>query len=395
MTAPSAAPAERVGVWLLGARGSVATTVVAGAAAVSAGLVDPIGLVCERPPLSDAPLPAIDSLVFGGHDILDLALRKRAEKLSDEGVIPPRLLPAIIESLDSADDRIRPGYEPGPHSIESPQDAIVRLTEDIERFRELNSLDRVVVIDLTSTEPPVEPHPAHTSLIELRAALHADEDVLPASSMYAMAAFESGSGYACFTPSAGPRLPALDELARYQGVPYAGSDGKTGETLLRTALAPMFVSRGLRVRSWSGSNILGGGDGASLADDDRQKSKVQSKKASLEHMLGAVVDAPLHIDYVEDMGEWKTAWDHISFEGFLGVRMKMQFTWEGCDSALAAPLILDIARLVAAAHREGHSGPLPELGFFFKETLVEGEPADLPTQYENLCRFAASLGSNA
>ena len=388
---PRTAGTERVGVWLLGARGSVATTTIAGAAAVSAGLVDPIGLVCERPPLSGAALPGVGDLVFGGHDVIDVQLRKRAEELSEDGVIPGWLIPAIGDALDEVEHRILPGVEPG--TGESPQAAVERVARDLRVFRESTGVDRVVVIDVSSTEPPIAPHPAHTSLLELRAALHADEDVLPASSLYAMAAFEEGCGFVGFTPSAGPRLAALDELARLHGVPYAGCDGKTGETLLRAAVAPMFTSRALRVRSWAGTNILGGGDGAALADSARAESKLRSKAGELERLIGAPVDAPLHIDFVEDMGDWKTSWDHISFEGFLGVRMKMQITWEGCDSALAAPLILDLARLVAAAHREGCGGPLPELGFFFKEALTGDQPADLAGQYDALCSFAASLGS--
>jgi myo-inositol-1-phosphate synthase len=352
--------------------------------------VDPIGLVCERPPLSGAALPGVGDLVFGGHDVIDVQLRKRAEELSENGVIPGWLIPAIGDALDEVEHRIVPGVEPG--TGESPEGSVERIARDLRSFKETTGADRVVVIDLSSTEPPIVPHPAHTSLLELRAAIHADEDVLPPSSLYAMAAFEEDCGFVSFTPSAGPRLPALDELARLKGVPYAGCDGKTGETLLRAAVAPMFVNRALRVRSWSGTNILGGGDGAALADSARAESKLRSKAGELERLIGAPVDAPLHIDYVEDMGDWKTSWDHISFEGFLGVKMKMQITWEGCDSALAAPLILDLARLVSAAHREGHGGPLPELGFFFKEALVDDQPADLGSQYDALCSFAASLG---
>jgi myo-inositol-1-phosphate synthase len=193
-----------------------------------------------------------------------------------------------------------------------------------------------------------------------------------------------------FTPSVGPRLPALDQAAVVAGVPYAGSDGKTGETMVRAALAPMFAARALRVRSWSGTNLLGGGDGATLADPDHAASKLRSKSDGLERILGAGVTQPLHIDYVPDMGGWKTAWDHIAFEGFLGVRMKMQFTWEGCDSALAAPLILDLVRLTAAAQRAGRSGALPELGFFFKAPLDDA-PVDLGSQYARLCEFASCL----
>ena len=159
-----------------------------------------------------------------------------------------------------------------------------------------------------------------------------------------------------FTPSVGARLPAIEALAEAHEVPLAGSDGKTGETFMKSALAPAFAARALKVRSWAGMNLLGGGDGAALADPERAQSKLDSKGRLLEEILGYPVEAPIHIEDVRDMGEWKTAWDHIVFEGFLGVRMKLQFTWEGCDSALAAPLLLDLIRLLALALERGERG---------------------------------------
>jgi myo-inositol-1-phosphate synthase len=246
---------------------------------------------------------------------------------------------------------------------------------------------------VASTEAPAAPHPAHASLTALDAALASEPAVLPPSSAYAYAAFTAGCPYVDFTPSAGARLPALDELARIRALPYAGSDGKTGETMLRSVLGPMFASRGLRVRSWSGTNLLGGGDGANLADPGAFASKRTSKQRTLRDALGYAVDGDVHIDYVPDLGDWKTAWDHVSFEGFLGVRMQLQLTWQGCDSALAAPLVLDLARLVDAAHRDGQSGPLRALAFFFKDPVGDDVPGGLAAQFELLTRWAASLPS--
>lgn len=401
-TDPAAAAAqERVGVWLVGARGSLATTTVAGCAAIAAGLRDTTGLVTERAPLSAAPLPALDRLVFGGHDVAETTIRKQAEALADDGVIPATVLLGVGEALDAADEHVRPGVL--PHSGEPPAEAIARVRTDLESFRRRTGVDRIVVINVASTEAVVRPHAAHASMAALDAALGAGRDVLPPSSMYALAAFEAGCSFVDFTPSTGARLPALDEAAREARVTYAGSDGKTGETLVKSALAPMFGHRNLGVRSWAGTNLLGGGDGATLADPDRVQSKLRSKSRTVEQALGYAVDQPLHIDYVADMGGWKTAWDHISFTGFLGVKMTMQFTWQGCDSALAAPLVLDLARLVAAAHAAGRVGPLPELGYFFKDGLGnapggglgnapgDGQHADLTQQYLALCDFAASL----
>jgi myo-inositol-1-phosphate synthase len=152
----------------------------------------------------------------------------------------------------------------------------------------------------------------------------------------------------------------------------------------------MFSARALKVRSWSGTNLLGGGDGETLADPVTVGSKLESKARGLAALLGDHVTAPLHIDNVPDLGEVKTAWDHVSFEGFLGARMSLQFTWTGYDSALAAPLILDLARLVGAAHAAGQTGVLTELGFFFKDPLGSDEHR-FAEQTRRLTDWAATL----
>ena len=161
-----------------------------------------------------------------------------------------------------------------------------------------------------------------------------------------------------FTPSPGSTVPALVELAEERGVPHMGSDGKTGETLVKTVLAPLFAGRALRVLSWEGYNMLGNRDGFVLSDPQARESKTRSKDRALKQILG---DDDLHakvtIDYVPSLDDWKVAWDYIHFEGFLGARMSMQFTWQGNDSALAAPLVLDLARLAAFAHAQGERRP--------------------------------------
>ncbi|MEV2265416.1 inositol-3-phosphate synthase [Nonomuraea africana] len=372
------------GLWLIGARGSVATTVVAGAAAIRSGLLPPQGCVAES--LPPCGLPGIGELMFGGHDIASISLRKRAERLSEAGVIPPALPALLADELDAAEAEIRPGY-----SREGGQAAAAaRLAGDLIAFRDRHGLDRVVVVDVSSTEPPVTWRPEFADLGALETALAGGAEVLPPSSLYAYAAFRAGCGYVAFTPSAGPALPALEELAAAEGLPYAGRDGKTGETLVKSALAPMFAGRGLKVRSWSGLNLLGGGDGATLADPSARQSKEVSKDRTVPGILGREVEGRTHIDYVADLGEWKTAWDHVTFEGFMGVRMTLQFTWQGCDSALAAPLVLDLARLVARAHERGRTGVLGELGYFFKDPLGGDEHA-LAVQYERLRAFAEAL----
>jgi myo-inositol-1-phosphate synthase len=379
---------RRTGVWLIGARGSLAVTSMAGAAAVRAGLAEPIGLVGETPALASVGLPSLTDLVFGGHDVVDTPLQKRAEQLVQSGVLPTALPAAVADDLRAAGAEIRQGAH---RDDRSPQSVTAeRLAADLTSFRDRNDLDRVVVMNVSSTEPVVEPRQEHDDLTALRAAIRTSPDVLPTSALYAYAAFTAGCSFIDFTPSTGARLPALHELALSRGLPYGGSDGKTGETLVKTALAPMFAARALRVLSWSGTNLLGGGDGATLADPEAAASKTASKQRSVAETLGHEVDGQTHIDYVPDLGDWKTAWDHVSFAGFLGVRMSLQFTWQGCDSALAAPLVLDLARLAARAHQAGEVGPLAALAFFFKDPIGSTEHR-LSTQYDQLCAWAGGL----
>jgi len=383
---------EPTGLWLVGARGSVATTAVTGLLALRAGLTAPTGCVTEREPFTEIGLPSWENLVVGGHDVVHTPLDKRAEQLAEGGLIPHRVLTATAAGLRAVDAEIRDGYHPATHTG-AQADAAARLAADIADFRAEHGLARVVVVNVASTEPPVPHVPEHDSLDDLRRAL-ADPSraVLPPSSLTAYAALTAGCSFVDFTPSPGVRLPALHELALAEGLPYAGSDGKTGETLLRTVLAPMFTARALRVRSWAGTNLLGGGDGANLADPDQARGKLESKARGLAALLGDSVTAPLHIDNVPDLGEQKTAWDHVSFEGFLGARMSLQLTWTGLDSALAAPLVLDLARLVSAAHAAGRSGPLAELAFFFKDPVGTDEHR-FAQQTEMLTEWARGLGA--
>ncbi|MEI7058358.1 inositol-3-phosphate synthase [Nocardioides sp. CCNWLW239] len=382
---------ERQGLWLVGACGSVGVTTTVGALAVRAGLAGRVGLVSEQPEIAAAGLPALDDLVIGGHDLCSEPLAKRAERLAAGGVVPAGILPAIASELEQVDARLRTGYDPAGSE---PQGAAVeRLTADLVAFREEHGLDRVVVVDVASTEPPAEVVTGGplTDPDALDAALAAGESPLPASSVYVLAAYRAGCPVVSFTPSPGPRLPVLVTLAERAGLPWAGSDGKTGETLLKSALAPMFATRALQVNAWASYNMLGGGDGATLADPDNARSKLVTKAQGLEAMLGHPVDGPMHIDYVPDHGDWKTAIDHVSFEGFLGVRMSLQFTWNGCDSALAAPLVLDLARLTLRAHQAEESGPLP-FGFFFKDPAGSTEHR-LGTQWEELVAWCGRVGA--
>ncbi|MEU6058448.1 inositol-3-phosphate synthase [Streptomyces sp. NPDC047097] len=362
----------RTGVWLVGARGSVATTAVAGCAALAAGLHPPTGMVTETGPFASAGLPPLASLVFGGHDTAAAPLPKRAEELTHGGVLPHGLATAVHAELAAADAEIRPGG-PQPGDIRGDQELIAAFAADIADFTRRHGLARTVVVNVASTEPAPDEGAAR----------------LAPSSLYAAAALRAGCPYANFTPSTGLRTPALEAEAARAAVPYAGRDGKTGQTLLRSVLAPMFLQRALAVRAWSGANLLGGGDGAALADPAAAAAKNAGKERVLADTLGHTPEGQVHIDDVPALGDWKTAWDHIAFDGFLGSRMVLQTIWQGCDSALAAPLVLDLARLLARTQEAGLTGPRPELGFYFKDP--DGGPAALADQYAALLAFAQRL----
>ncbi|MGN9779369.1 inositol-3-phosphate synthase [Micromonospora sp. H33] len=376
------------GIWLVGARGSVAVTSIVGALALRAGLAGPTGCVTELPALRSPALPGYADLVFGGHDVAATPLTKKAEALAAAGVVPPRLVAALLHDLAAVEGDVRPVPTGGRQA-----DVAAALAADLERFRERHGLDRVVVVNVSSTESVPPPHPAHADLAALESAMAVEAGVLPASAMFAFAAFTAGCSYVDFTPSTGARLPALAELAERERLPYAGHDGKTGETLVKSVLAPMFAMRHLVVRTWSGVNLLGGGDGANLAEPAANAAKAASKQRVLGETLGYVPQGGTRIEFVEELGDFKTAWDLVTFSGFLGTPMRMEFTWHGCDSALAAPLVLDLARLTAAAHAAGRTGPLTELAFFFKDPLGAA-PHSLTEQWSLLCDFVRQLDAD-
>ncbi|WP_395245260.1 inositol-3-phosphate synthase [Agromyces sp. MMS24-K17] len=356
----------RVGLWLIGARGSVATTVAVGVHALAAGIAPPTGCTTAGPGLAGVPMPGFDEIVIGGHDVSTTPLSERAEALALAGMIPAAIVAAVRDDLVRTDAEIRPGYDPRTHRG-GQGDAVRDLAGDIAAFRERHGLARVTVVDVSSTEPLPGDRPEFHDVAALAAALGDPTlAVLPPSSVAALAAVEAGASYACFTPSAGLGLPVLREIASPR-IAFAGQDGKTGETLLRTVLAPMFTERGMHVHSWAGANLLGGGDGQTLADPEAVRSKLVSKNRGLRSLVGDHVVAPLHIDNVPDLGDVKTAWDHVHAEGFLSTRITLQTTWSAYDSMLAAPLVIDLARLLSLADAAGERGVVRALGAFFKD----------------------------
>ena len=350
------------GLWLIGASGNVATTVAVGLSALRRGLAATTGLVSELPALAGVDLVPLADIALGGCDVRAPDLVARADRLAEvERALSPRLVDAVRPDLEALSAAITPGVAAGsPAAVDEIQAAL-------RRFVDRHRLDRIAVVNLASTEAPFE------------AALIADPDQLwraiaagapvPPSAIYAAACLDLGCAYLNFTPSLGSAMPAHDALAEARGAVHAGRDGKTGQTLLKTVLAPMFAGRNLRVLSWFGQNILGNDDGKNLADPDVRRSKERSKSQALPEMLGYTPDAHVDIRYLAPLGDWKVAWDHILFEGFLGTRMTLELSWHGVDSILAAPLVLDLARLADRALRRGERGLLDYLAVFFKEPL--------------------------
>jgi myo-inositol-1-phosphate synthase len=297
-------------------------------------------------------------------------------------VLDGELLSLLHDDLAEASRNLRPGYLVNPSAAlvemardgraaraRSPRAVVEGIQRDLAEFRAAHDLERVVVVNVSSTEPPRRLPIEYAHLDGFRTMLGARRpgQALTGSALHAYAALDLGCPYVNFTPSPGSTIPALLELAEERGVPHMGSDGKTGETLVKSVLAPLFPGRALRVLSWEGYNLLGNRDGLVLADPEARESKTRSKDQALRQILK---DGDLHakvtIDYVPSLDDWKVAWDYVHFEGFLGARMSMQFTWQGNDSALAAPLVLDLVRFADFAHAQGERGLMPHLAAYFK-----------------------------
>ncbi len=392
---------RRVGLWLIGACGGVGSTTALGLAALARGLTPNYGLVTALPALASLDLDSPEWFVVGGHDIRRMSLHGAVRELHERAnVIDSRTIDSCTDLLESWTANIRPGVTYRTNSaitdladrqdlkaFATPRAAIEQIQADMKAFQAAHKLDQVVVVNAASTEPPFTTSDDQHSLERLVAALDKGSPALPTSGIYAFAAIDAGFPYLNLTPSRGATLPALEELARKRGVPLAGQDLKTGETLLKSVLAPLFARRNLRVRSWVGHNILGNRDGLVLSDPENKASKVTSKEALLTELLGYKPQSHVSIEYIESLDDWKTAWDHIHFEGFLGTKMTLQFTWQGCDSLLAAPLVIDLTRLVLLAQRRGERGTLRHLASFFKSPIEVSEH-DFGKQFEMLENYA-------
>lgn len=373
---------KKLGVWLVGGCGNVAATAILGLVGLQKKLAPTTGLVTELSDFSALPLAEWDDLVIAGHDIRTPNLRATVGRLANEQVVPHELVEACSDELSAIDARIKPGiaYKAGDairaladvsvddDATTAPRTLVSRLQNDLESFIEANDLRGAVVVNVASTEPPLASElPDRWEAFD--AMLDQPGAAIPASTLYAVAALELGLPFVNFTPSAGASFSAVEDLAKRKKICHAGQDGKTGETLMKTVLAPMFAERNLEVLSWVGHNIFGNLDGRILDNPENRAAKVATKDRVVGGTLGYDPQTLVSIEYIESLGDWKTAWDHIHFRGFLGTLMTLQFTWQGCDSALAAPLVLDLVRLVDVAQRAGEVGAVTSLAAFFKRPL--------------------------
>jgi myo-inositol-1-phosphate synthase len=399
---------RRVGLWLIGAFGGVGTTAAMGLAALRRGVIRPTGLVTALPLFEGLDLDLPTQFVIGGHDVRRTDFRQTVRELHQRSnVFEPSLAAACADDLARWGENVRVGTvlhagptiagladQPQAHAAETACDVIERVQTDLRAFQEAHRLDQMVVVNVASTEPPFELGDVHGSVDRLRPALERrNQPVLPASALYAWAAVDLGWPYINFTPSLGASVPAIQELAQERRAQLAGKDGKTGETLMKTVLAPMFARRNLQVLSWVGHNIFGNRDGVVLNDPDNKASKVRTKDQVVTQILGYKPQTHVSIEYIQSLDDWKTAWDHIHFQGFLGVKMILQFTWQGCDSILAAPLVLDLARLALFAQRRGESGVLRQLACFFKSPMGV-EEHDFFRQFEMLEQYVRSASTS-
>jgi myo-inositol-1-phosphate synthase len=397
-------PKRKIGLWLIGAKGGVATSVVVGLASLRKGLTKTQGLVSALPQFAGLDLADWSDFIVGGHEIRETTYFAAAQQLaSNNHALDGELVTKLKPDLDKLDKNIRNGTlvnvgsaiegiaAPGSkRPPEAARAAIERVQADLKDFAAKNRLDEIIVVNLASTEPPLE-SVLPTRWKELQKLLDRKRCPLTASSLYAIAALDLGRPYINFTPSVGSLPAAIGELALERATCHMGRDGKTGETLLKSVLAPMFAARNLEVMSWVGHNIFGNMD-AKILDDPRNKAtKVRSKDQLLAQILGYAPQTLVTIENIASLGDWKTAWDHIHFRGFLGTPMILQFTWQGCDSLLAAPLVIDLVRFTELAHRRGDRGLLTFLASFFKSPLGVSEH-DFGRQLQLLEAWATAAG---
>jgi myo-inositol-1-phosphate synthase len=390
-------PAEgKLGVLLPGL-GAVATTFIAGVEAVRRGQAAPYGSVSqmqtirlglrteERTPLirDFVPLTPLDQLVFGAWDpIPDDALEsaRKARVLEDRDIDAVADFLATVKPMSAVFDHDYVKRLDGPNvkSGANKRELGEQLREDIRRFREENGCDRLVMVWCGSTEIFLEPGPAHASLEAFERAMEENDPSIAPSMIYAWAALKEGVPYANGAPNLSVDFPALRELAEENGVPTAGKDFKTGQTLMKTMIAPGLKARMIGLRGWFSTNILGNRDGEVLDDPASFKTKEESKLGVLEHILQPELYPDLYgdmyhkvrINYYPPRGDNKEGWDNLDIYGWLGYPMQIKIDFLCRDSILAAPIVLDLALFLDLAARSGLSGIQEWLSFYFKSPMT-------------------------
>ena len=390
------APATgRLGVLLVGL-GAVSTTLVAGVHAVRKGLAQPVGSLTQMgtirlgartdhrvPRIRDfVSLASLDDLVFGAWDPYPDDAYEAARKAA---VLEPALLERLRPELQALApwpavfDSAYVKRLSGTHVKRgtSKRDLAEQVRADIRRFSREQSLDRAVLLWCGSTECYADIAKAHATAENFERALDSDDAAISPCMIYAYAAITEGLPFANAAPNLCVDTPALQELAREHQAPIAGKDLKTGQTLLKTILAPGFKSRMLGVRGWYSTNILGNRDGEVLDDPASFRCKEVSKKGVLDHILQPDLYPDLYgalthivsIDYYPPRGDNKEGWDNIDLFGWLNYPMQLKINFLCRDSILAAPLVLDLALFLDLARRAGRCGIQEWLSFYFKSPM--------------------------
>ena len=385
----------KVGVLLVGL-GAVSTTTIAGVMAIRKGLAKPIGSLTQMgtirlgkrtdsrvPAIKDfVPLPELDNLVFGGWDIFDDNCYEAAKTA---GVLEPALLEQIkdelsaIKPMSAVFDRQYVKRLDGPNvkKGKNKKDLANQLIADIRNFKAANNCDRLVMVWCGSTEIFLTETPAHQSIEAFEAGLEASDPSIPSSMIYAYAAISEGLPYANAAPNLSADIPALMQLAQQTGSPLTGKDLKTGQTLIKTIIAPGLKARLIGIEGWYSTNILGNRDGEVLDDPESFKTKEESKKSVLDYILQPNLYPDLYqdlhhvvrINYYKPRGDAKEGWDNIDLVGWLGYKMQLKVNFLCRDSILAAPIVLDVALFLDLAKRAGMSGIQEWLSFYFKSPM--------------------------
>jgi myo-inositol-1-phosphate synthase len=390
-----APPRGKLGVMLVGL-GAVSTTLIAGVHAIRKGLAKPIGSLTQlgtirlgkrtehrSPPIRDfVPLAQLDDLVFAAWDIFE---ENAYEAARTAAVIDTPLLERLraelepIRPLPAVFDRRYVKRLDGPNVKRgsSKRDLVAQLRSDIRNFAQAHSLDRLVVLWCASTEAYMTEGKAHESLAAFEDALDANDETITPSMLYAYAALQEGVPFGNAAPNLGVDTAALVELAGERHVPIAGKDLKTGQTLLKTIIAPGLKSRMLGVSGWYSTNILGNRDGEVLEDPDCFRTKEVSKTGVLDQILQPDLYPDLygglchkvHINYYPPRGDNKEGWDNIDLYGWLHYPMQLKINFLCRDSILAAPLVLDLALFLDLAARANRHGIQEWLSFYFKSPM--------------------------